>query len=327
MNRHLLFFIIFHSLISYHGMMVTAEAGRSNKNNLSSPTIKYGRVSKEEYILTPEQIRCFHRDGCATLPDVLSEDEVVDLEKTLNQFLNRDIPVPGKDFCDMSKQFGTPFEEWSIVNCMLPTKYHPPFRNNIYEKLSACMARQLYPDLEMTKDYDQLLNKRPGKKDAVFPWHQDMGYWPGPKALGGVTETSTCTFSLAIDDSDVYNGCLRYVPGSGAAKELRAHKPLGESRDDAHALTIDVQGDEVVLAPCKRGWVTIHDEFVVHGSGGNSDPDRQRRTYVVAYRPKTVVDAERSIGFTHSHNDQVNWDTFHDGEEHRLKQQKSNEEK
>ena len=39
-------------------------------------------------------------------------------------------------------------------------------------------------------------------------------------------------------------------------------------------------------------------------------PNKQRRTYVVAYRPKRVVEAERKIGFTHSHNDDVNWDTF-----------------
>jgi len=29
-----------------------------------------------------------------------------------------------------------------------------------------------------------------------------------------------------------------------------------------------------------RGYVTVHDEFVVHGSGGNMSSDR-RRTYVL----------------------------------------------
>ncbi len=161
-------------------------------------------------------------------------------------------------------------------------------------------------------DYDQLLNKRPGKNDAVFSWHQDMGYWPSAKVLG-VEETSTCTFSLAVDDSMKENGCLRYVVGSHKSKTLRPHKPLVDSRDDGHALTIDVdeaKGDVVKLAPASRGSITIHDEFVVHGSGGNTCMDKQRRTYVVAFRPKKVVDAERQIGFTHSHNDEVNWDTF-----------------
>lgn len=289
----------------------------------------FGRVSPDEYILTPEQIECFHRDGCTTLDDVLTEEEVADIEHTFDRFLNREIDVPGKDHCDMSQPFGVPFEQWRIVNIMLPTTYLPSFRGNVYERLSACIARQLFPKLDMTKDYDQLLNKRPGKEDAVFAWHQDMGYWPGPKALG-VDETSTTTFSLAVDDSTEENGCLRYVPGSHKDKKLRPHVPLGKSRDDAHALTIEVnesRGDEIRLAPARRGSVTIHDEFVVHGSGGNRAKNRQRRTYVIAYRPRKVVQAERKIGFTHSHEDKVNWDTFGDGESHRLKAEKDDMDK
>uniref|UniRef100_A0A7S4JX87 Fe2OG dioxygenase domain-containing protein n=1 Tax=Odontella aurita TaxID=265563 RepID=A0A7S4JX87_9STRA len=292
----------------------------SSSSSLPEPP-RFGRVSRDKYILTPEQLESFHRDGCTTLQGVLTEDEVENIEQVFDRFLSRDIPVPGKDFCDMSKPFDTPFEEWSIVNCMLPTKYYPPFRNNVYEKLTACIAQQLCPSLEMVKDYDQLLNKRPGKGDAVFAWHQDMGYWPGPMALG-IEETSTCTFSLAVDDSDASNGCLRYVSGSHKPKDLRPHVPLGKSREDSHALTVEVdetKGDIVRLAPAKRGSITIHDEYVVHGSAGNQCKDRQRRTYVIAYRPREVVDAERNIGFTHSHNDATNWDTFQDGESHRMK--------
>eukprot|EP00970_Alexandrium_tamarense_P001441 scaffold145_cov195-Alexandrium_tamarense.AAC.85 len=274
-----------------------------------------GRVSHESYVLTTEQIQTFHQEGCVTLPDVLSEEEVSEIELVFDQFLNREIHVPGKDFCDMSKPFGIPFEEWSIVNCMLPTRYHPPFQNNIFESITADIVKQLHPQIEMVKDYDQLLNKRPGKSDAVFAWHQDMGYWPGPSALG-VEETSTCTCSLAIDNSTEENGCLRCVPGSGLSRTLRQHAPLTGSRDEGHALKLEVsKGDFVKLAPCKRGSITVHDEFVVHGSSGNMSANSQRRTYVLAYRPKKVVEAERKLGFTHSHNDEVNWDTFEDGED------------
>lgn len=276
-----------------------------------------GRISSESYVLTPGEIDTFHKDGLVTLNNVLTEEEVAEIQELFDRFLNREITVPGKDFCDMSKPFGIPFEDWSIVNCMLPTRYHPPFQNNIFERITAGIVKQIHPNIEMSKDYDQFLNKRPGKGDAVFAWHQDMGYWPNPKALG-VEETATCTFSLAIDDSEEANGCLRYVPGSGLSKTLRKHAPLASSRDEGHALTIEIdesKGDIVKLAPCKRGSITIHDEWVIHGSSGNKCPDRQRRTYVLAYRPKAVVEAERKLGFTHSHNDTVNWDTFDDGEE------------
>ena len=288
----------------------------------SSPP-RYGRISDEEYILTPEQIETFHKEGCVTIPDVLNEDEVDYLAYIFDRFVSGEISVPGKDFCDMSKPFGIPYEQWSLVNCMLPTKYYPPLRGNIYERLTSSMAKQLFPNSEMTKDYDQFLNKRPGKDDAVFSWHQDMAYWPGSKILK-VDCTDTCTFSLAIDDSMPENGCLRYVVGSGVSKTLRPHRPAtGDSRDDGHALTTEVgEAEDVRLAPAKRGSLTIHDEYVVHGSSGNTCQDRQRRTYVLAYRAARVVEAERSIGFTHSHNDEVNWDTFDDGEMHRVGKKK-----
>jgi phytanoyl-CoA hydroxylase len=277
----------------------------------TTKTIKFGRISDDEFILTPDQIDTFHRDGCITIPDVLSSDEVDALTNVFDRFVSGDIEVPGKDFCDMSKPFGIPFEEWSLVNCMLPTRYYPKLQNNVYERLCRSMARQLFPTSDMTKDYDQLLNKRPGKTDAMFAWHQDMAYWPSKEVLG-VDKTDTCTFSLAMDKSDIDNGCLRYVVGSGTDKSLRPHRPaMGETRDDGHALACEaIEGvDEIKLAPANKGSITIHDEWVVHGSSGNKSY-RQRRTYVVAFRDQSIVDAERRIGFTHSHNDEVNWDTF-----------------
>ena len=300
---------------------ILSGASSSSAASSSSSPSRFGRISDDEFILTPEQISDFRRDGCVTIPNVLRDEEVDNLADIFDRFVSGEIQVPGKDFCDMSKPFGVPYEEWSLVNCMLPTKYYPPMRDNVYERLTRCMARQLYPDSDMTKDYDQLLNKRPGKSDAVFSYHQDMAYWPGPKALN-VDCTDTCTFSLAIDDSMPENGCLRYVIGSGVSKELRPHRPAsGDSREDGHALTTDILADDIVrLAPAKRGSLTIHDEYIVHGSGGNNCKDRQRRTYVVAYRAAAIVAAERKIGFTHSHNDNVNWDTFDDGEQHRAKQ-------
>jgi len=136
----------------------------------------------------------------------------------------------------------------------------------------------------------------------------DMAYWPNTKMT---PLTTTVTFSLAIDSTSEANGCLRYVPGSGKAKTLRPHRPLGSSRDDAHAVQAEMHdADEVVLAPVPRGSATIHDEWVVHGSGGNTSSG-ERRTYVVAFRAAETIKLERAAGFTHSHNDEVNWDTFH----------------
>jgi ectoine hydroxylase-related dioxygenase (phytanoyl-CoA dioxygenase family) len=59
-----------------------------------------------------------------------------------------------------------------------------------------------------------------------------------------------------------------------------------------------------------RGDITVHDQRVVHGSGPNNS-DGWRRAYVLAFRTTEMVEEERRLGFSHSHNDTFNWDAFH----------------
>jgi phytanoyl-CoA hydroxylase len=259
--------------------------------------------------LTPAQRDAFFEDGLVVLGKLLDEDAVAAIEVEYDRFMSGiHAEEMGKDFTDMSKPFGTPFDEWSVVNGMLPHRYHPPLRNNAWERLAAEIAAEVFPGVDMVQDYDQLLDKRPGKGDAVFAMHQDMAYWP-PASLTA-NDTRTVTLTLAIDDETAENGCIRYVPGSQKERKLRPHRPLAKSREEGHAVVAEVAADEEIrLAEVPRGGVTLHDEWVVHGSPGNASP-RHRRTYVIAFRTRAIVDAERAAGFTHSHNDEVNWDVF-----------------
>ena len=267
-----------------------------------------GHRRASEYVLCPDQRAAFFESGLAVLPNLLSEEELAAIEEVCDRYLREgSSEKQGKDFCDMSKPFDTPRSNYSIVNAMLPRRYYPELRNSVYEQVAASIARQLFPDVRMELDYDQLLDKRPGASDAVFAWHQDMAYWPSREMT---PDTRTVTFSLALDATSKRNGCIRYVPGSGRSRSLRPHLPLGRSRDEAHAIVASVGPDEPVLfAEVPRGGVSIHDEYVVHGSGGNLS-EGPRRTYVIAFRTEDTVRRERSAGFTHSHNDEVNWDAF-----------------
>jgi hypothetical protein len=55
--------------------------------------------------------------------------------------------------------------------------------------------------------------------------------------------------------------------------------------------------------PIRRGDMTVHNEGVLHGSGGNHTTDSRRRAYINAFRSVDTVRRERELGFTHSHND------------------------
>mmetsp|Transcript_6490 Transcript_6490/g.9784 ORF Transcript_6490/g.9784 Transcript_6490/m.9784 type:complete len:226 (+) Transcript_6490:118-795(+) len=172
-----------------------------------------GHRHGDAYVVCPSQKESFLSNGLTILPNFLTEEELLVIEETYDKYMREGSPATqGKDFCDMSKPFDTPRDQYSVINAMLPTKYYPEFKGNIFERVAASVAAQLFPDVEMVFDYDQLLDKRPGAEDAVFAWHQDMAYWPNPSMT---PDTRTVTFSLAIDSTTRQNGCIRYIPKSG----------------------------------------------------------------------------------------------------------------
>jgi phytanoyl-CoA hydroxylase len=265
-------------------------------------------IAGDDYVLSAEHITAYQRDGYLVLPDVLTQAELLPIEEVFQRFIRGEVPNMGRDFCDMSGPYGRAFEEFNLINAVLPRVYEPRLVDNVFERRATSIARQLMGD-DILLDYDQFLAKRPQRARAVFAWHQDLGYWPS-----GTPDTKTVTCSLALDDASLENGCLQVVPGSHLEPALRPHRPSAwlsspELRDEAHTLTAELrEGDVVVSLPVRRGGVTVHNERIVHGSPGNRS-ERWRRTYVVAHRSRRTVEFERSIGFTHSHNDTINWKT------------------
>ena len=96
-----------------------------------------------DYPLTKAHIDAYHRDGWVHLPGFLSAAEVEDLKATYMRFLRRELPVSGRDYCDMTGDYEKPIEQFAILNVMLPRRYHPAWRNNVYEQRSRKVAAQL----------------------------------------------------------------------------------------------------------------------------------------------------------------------------------------
>ncbi len=269
---------------------------------------KSQRVSSTRFSISETDRKQFHEQGYLVLRNVMTAHEIKPLEEIYMEFARGEVSGMGRDFCDMSGPYNRSFEDYCLINAMLPRHYRPALQGNLFELLAQSIAEQLIGDTA-TQDYDQFLSKKPSKATAAFAMHQDLGYWPT-----GTPDTATTTCSLALDNADEENGCLMVVPGSHLEPELRNHRPVFESengdlRDGGHTLEIELRDeDTTVLLPVRTGDVTIHNERIIHGSGGNFS-DRWRRTYVIAHRTRACVEYERGIGFTHSHNDAINWES------------------
>ncbi len=251
----------------------------------------------DAYVVTDADRAAFERDGYVHLRGVMSDDEMAAIEAVYDRFLRGEIAVAGKDFNDMTTgQHGTDPSGYAVVNVMVPRRYFPEWQGNVFEQRATSIAEQLCGQ-GMTIDFDQLLAKNPGRGDAIFHWHQDQAYWID------TDDRRTATCWLAVDDSNLENGCMQFLPGSHH-EAVRAHRPLHGDRSASHTLITDLRPDDVMRAvPIHRGDITVHNEGVLHGSGGNRSLTSYRRAYIVALRSESTVREERRRGFTHSHND------------------------
>jgi ectoine hydroxylase-related dioxygenase (phytanoyl-CoA dioxygenase family) len=253
----------------------------------------------DSYLVSEAEKAAYLADGYVHLRGVLSPDEVAAIEQVYQRFLSREIAVEGKDFNDMTTgEHGTDPSGYAIANVMVPRRYFPEWQGNVFERRAASIAEQLCGE-GMSIDFDQLLAKQPGRADAVFGYHQDQAYWID------TDDRRTATCWLAVDDSTIENGCMQFLPGSHL-EPVRPHHPLHADRTKSHTLVTDLRPDDVMVpVPISRGDITVHNEGVLHGSGGNTSTDSWRRAYIVALRSDDAVREERRQGFTHSHNDHI----------------------
>ena len=249
------------------------------------------------YIVTEAEREHFAQEGYVHLSSVLTEDEVRTLDPVYDAFMRGEVPVAGKDLNDMvTGEHGTDPAGYAIFNVMLPRRYYPPWQGNAFEQVGHSIAEQLCGE-GMTLDFDQLLAKQPGREDAVFAWHQDQAYWIS------TDDRRTATCWLALDDTSPENGCLQFLPGSHR-EPVRPHHPATGDRARQHTLVTDLRpGEAPIPISIRRGDITVHNEGVLHGSGGNRSTTSRRRAYINAYRSIDTVRQERALGFTHSHND------------------------
>ena len=122
---------------------------------------------------------------------------------------------------------------------------------------------------------------KPAGTGLEVPWHQDGQYWP-------IRPLATCTVWIALDDSTPENGCMRYVPGSHRARTIHHHR-LDERPDlalDQTVAAVDAaSARDVVLA---AGEMSIHDVYLIHGSGANRSA-RRRAGFAIRYMPATSL--------------------------------------
>jgi len=124
---------------------------------------------------------------------------------------------------------------------------------------------------------------KPAFNGYATPWHQDGQYWP-------IKPLATCSVWLAIDDATSNNGCLKFIKGSHKDKKIKKHKinnneKLTLNQEVLKSEYIEKNSVDLIL---KRGQISLHDIYMVHGSKENKSPN-SRRAMTMRFMPTTSI--------------------------------------
>ena len=118
---------------------------------------------------------------------------------------------------------------------------------------------------------------KPTRDDKKVCWHQDNTYWPS------VHGTDVVTVWLAIDDVLEENAPMQIIPRSHKGYQELPVTDAGEK--DFLSRKVEVTAEQeasAVSLTMTAGSLSIHDSFLIHGSGINTS-NRRRAGYTIRF--------------------------------------------
>lgn len=200
--------------------------------------------------LTAAQIEGYNRDGFVQPLDIFSADEIVAVREVFDRILS-DTLAAGGDSYSISTAHRRYGAAWDLLT-------NP--------KIVAAVKDLLGDNVVGWGSH--FFCKMPGD-GKVVSWHQDSSYWP-------LSESKTVTVWLAIDDADVENACMKFLPGTHLLGHLTYR--LSE-QDEANVLNQTVENIEKYGDPVydelRAGQASMHSDLLLHGSEANQSQRRR----------------------------------------------------
>lgn len=228
----------------------------------------YPSAVEDPRALTVLEVAAFNRDGYLKGMRIFDDGEMASIRRYFDDLLARTLAAGG--------------DSYSISTAHL--RY-----GRVYDLLTHPRIVAYVKDLvgeNVIAWGSHFFCKMPGDGKRVS-WHQDSSYWP-------LTPSKAVTVWLAIDDADVENACMRYIPGSHVLGHLTYS--LSEN-DEANVLNQTVTGVEklgaAVAVELKAGEISIHSDLLLHGSEAN-ESSRRRCGLTLRYCP---ADVRASLGW------------------------------
>lgn len=212
-------------------------------------------------MLSPAQIDAYHERGYVVPDYRLSDDTLAEIRAQHTRLIGKHAEF--SDYCPALLAFDAGFLNYAR---------DPQILDMVEQLIGADFAL-----------WNSSFFAKPAHTGRKTPWHQDGEYWP-------IRPLATCSVWIAVDDANVDNGCLKFLPGSHRHRALASHHH-NDASNLALPLELDAQHvDESRAEPLilEAGQMSLHDIFLMHGSEAN-DSDQPRRGMTLRFMPTTSV--------------------------------------
>lgn len=224
----------------------------------------------------------WQHDGLVSVQGMFGKDELQAIEENVANLLT------GSDFPEHELVYEPGSNPRKLRNAFRLHLYSPFFlRLAHHPRLTEVMSQLLGEPLRL---YGTQMFLKPGKVGTEVPWHQDMPYWP-------FHPPEMATAWIALDDTTIANGCVRFLKGSHLHGVL-PHEPSGVTGNSLRLAESAIPTGCVEEAiEVEKGSVVIHHCLTVHRSEPNgSENDRRGLLYIYMSPNVSVTDPSQLKG-------------------------------
>ena len=241
----------------------------------------------EEFRLTDDQVSFFKENGFLAGIKMLDYNQILTLQKELGSLADTNLPGHELFYEFHSNESDNPGQ--ILFHALGAWRITPGFHDVLWNPRFLMAASQLLDDRSVRFWHDQLFFFF-FKKGGVVAWHQDYSYWTRTKPIAHLT----CWCGL--DDSNLENGCVQYVPGSHRWGLLEKPALAGDLMGIKEYLTEEQQSQFVpVPAEVKAGEAIFHHPLTLHGSGENKSTQPRRAFVINVFADGVVSDSNEVL--------------------------------
>ena len=239
-----------------------------------------------QYALSETQLDSYRRDGYVSGIRLLSDEQVDVLREELTPLF--DPTHPGHELFHEYHSNESKDSQAVLFHALGAWRVAPAFHDLLWNPAFTVPASQLLGGA-VRFWHDQLFCKPP-RHGGVVAWHQDYSYWTRTVPMAHLT----CF--IALDDTDVENGCLYHVPGTHRWPLLPVTGLAGDM-DAIQSVLSDVQRALFRPTPTrlKKGYASFHHPLTIHGSYGNASDRPRRATVINVLRDGVASASERPL--------------------------------